>query len=404
MAIFIYKAKKSPVEIVNGEMEAASPEDVVNRLTSLGLVPVTVIDRQAHRVQAAQKPEFIKLKTREVDLLTRQLASLLKAGVPLLRALTLIGQQAENSAFKNVIGSLEKQIREGKMLSDAMDKYPMIFNHLYINMVKSGEKGGSLDEVLYSLVTYQEREHEIRQKVQAALAYPLLMAIVGVGTVFVMLTFFMPKFIGLFEDIKHTLPLSTRILIGVSHFMSGHWFWFVAAFVLILLIAGRIREGSKPKALLDFVKLHLPVIKKFVKDAEVAKFARTLSVLIRSGISVVDGLELATDILDNMALKERLKGARLEIINQGNSLSVSLSKTKVLPNFVVNMILVGEEGGKLAGALKEIADLYEREVEQGIKITTSLLEPMMILAIGSVVGFIVFAMLLPIFDIEMTVH
>jgi len=412
MALFIYKAKKGPVEIIDGEMQAASQDDVVTHLINNGLVPVSIVDKNASlSPQGTQVSpalnlprQSVKLQVKEIDIFTRQMASLIKSGVPMLRALSLISQQSRPGVFKDLVASLEQQIREGSMLSQAMEQYPLVFNHLFINMIKSGEKGGSLDEALSSLAQYREKEQEIRQKVQAALAYPLLTLTVGIITVFVMLTFFLPKFTGLFEGMKRTLPLSTRILIGISHFMAQNWIWFIMAAVFVLLVLSRSREGSKQKALLDLVKLHLPVVKKFVKDAEVAKFARTLSALIRNGISVVEALELATDVMENTALRDRLAKARGEIIHQGSSLSVSLQRTGVLPEFAINMISVGEEGGKLAGALKEISDLYEMEVDQGIKIMTSLLEPMLMLVIGSIVGFMVFAMLLPIFDIEMNIH
>jgi type II secretory pathway component PulF len=415
MTKFIYRAKKGPQEVVSGEMDAPSEDHVINQLTNQGLVPMSIIEKgkelqasdQAARSSLPNIPinaENIKFKSKAINIFTRQLASLIKAGVPILKALSLIAQQTEEPKLKRMVIDLEKQIREGKMLSASLAKYPNVFNSLYINLIKAGEKSGALGEVLNNLLEYREKEQEIQQKVQAALAYPLLTATVGVFTVFAMLTFCMPKLLGLFEGMHRKLPLSTKILIDMSNFLSANWIWFVMVFVFLFLVFSRVKEGSKKKAILDYLKLNLPVFNKFVRDAEVAKFSRTLGLLIKNGVSVYSSLEMAIDVLDNMTLKDRLKQARLEISTQGSSLSGSLKKSNTLPAFVINMVTIGEEGGRLDSVLKEVADLYEREVEHGIKIITSLLEPIFILIVGVVVGFIVIAMLLPVFDIGTSIH
>ena len=417
MAIFVYKAKKGPTETVEGEIEAGSQEQAVVKLEEMGLVPVSVVEKETvpHAMRHMPHAEgevwsvkseaegmsiaYVSVKTKDIDTFTWQLASLIRAGVPVLQALSLISEQTQDRVFKNVVSDLRNQVRDGKMLSEAMARYPNIFNNLFLSMVKSGEKGGVLDEVLYRLAEHREREQEIKRKIQAALAYPLLMIIVGIGTVFVMLTFFLPKLIGMFEKIGQTLPLPTRILIGISNFMSSNWFWFIIVLGLIIAIFGRVKPGSKKKFLFDMMKLHLPFMQRFIKNAEIAKFARTLGLLLKNGLPVYESLGLATDTLDNDALKMSLVSAGKEIIDQGSTLSVSLRKIALFPEFALNMIRVGEEGGRLEESLAEIAYSYEREVEQAIKIMTSLLEPLLILMVGVVVGFIVFAMLLPIFNI-----
>jgi len=405
MPIYIYKAKKGPKETVEGEIEVDSQEQAVTKLEEMGLVPVSVVEKSVSQLtgklvtQLSQQTDFIRVRKQDIDTFTRQLASLIRAGVPVLRALSLVSEQTQDRVLKNVLRDLKDQVRDGRMLSEAMARYPNIFNNLFLSMVKSGEKGGVLDEVLYRLAEHYEREEEIRRKIQAALAYPLLMIMVGVGTVFIMFTFFLPKLIDMFERIGETLPLPTRILIGVSDFMSSNWLWFIIALILIITIFGRVKPGSKKKFLFDMVKLHLPFIQRFIKNAEIAKFARTLGLLLKSGLPVYESLRLATDTLDNDALKMSLVSAGKEIINQGSTLSVSLKKIALFPEFALNMIRVGEEGGRLEESLTEIAYSYEREVEQAIKIMTSLLEPLLILTVGAVVGFIVFAMLLPIFNI-----
>lgn len=417
MAMYIYKAKKGPTQIVEGEIDAVSRDDAVDKLSAMELVAVSVIEKQAREETVIANPEGAKqsqkeiassllllamttgIKIQHIDIFTLQLSSLIKAGVPVLRALTLISQQTENKALAKVTAELEKQIKDGKMLSEAMREYPRLFNNLYVNMVKAGEKSGTIDEVLQNLVEHRQKEEDVRQKVQSALAYPALIVIVGIATVFIMLTFFLPKLIGLFEGMKQALPFSTRLLIEISRFMAGNWHWILIFLFLLAAVLARSKEGSKRKLLFDSLKLYLPFIRRFVRDAEIARFARTLALLLKNGISVCEGLELATDVLDNDMLKTELKKAKDGVINQGCRLSDSLKTINAFPLFAVNMIAVGEEGGKLEHSLNTIADLYERQTEQAIKIITSLLEPLLILIIGTIVGFIVFAMLMPVFNI-----
>ena len=408
MPTYIYKAKKGPTEIIEGSLEADSQDHAIDQLSKNGLLTVSIRPQQAS-VQVKQNVRFLnitsaRIGSQDIDVFTRQLASLVRAGVPILRALALISRQTESNALREVASSLEKQVRDGKTFSGAIAEHPKVFNALYLNMVRAGEKSGALGDVLLGLAEYRQKEQDIKQKIVAALAYPLLMITVGIATIFIMLTFFLPKFIVLFEDMKQTLPLATRILIGTSKFMAANWYWFLYAAFFIFLVMGRTRQGSKKKFILDFIKLRLPFVKIFIKNTEVARFTRTLSLLIKSGIPVCDGLDFATEVLDNDSLKSSLRQARLAIINQGSSLSESLKNIDVFPAFALNMIAVGEESGRLEWSLKDISDVYEREVEQGIKIATSLLEPILILFVGAFVGFIVFAMLLPVFNMSLAVH
>jgi len=410
MAIYVYKAKKGPAEIINGQIDADSQDDAIDKLSAMGLLAIRVEERQkkddgGRQAQGSKANlEYIRIKTQDIDIFTRQLASLLRSGVPILNALLLISRQAETGALSKLAGSLEKRVSEGGTFSGAIAEYPRNFNNLYINMVLAGEKSGALGEALSSLAEYRKKEREIRQKIAAALAYPLLMIVVGIATIFIMLTLFLPKFTGFFENAHQALPLCTRILIGISGFMAAYWYWFLIILVLALAVFGRVERGTKKKFFIDLVKLHAPFIKGFIKYAEVAKFARTLSLLIKNGIPVCDGLELAAGVLDSDVFREYLKESRIKIIKQGCTLSDSLKNTDVFPAFAVNMISVGEEGGKLEGALRDISEIYEGEVEQAMKIAAALLEPALILIIGGMVGFIVFAMLLPIFSIGTVVR
>ena len=415
MPTFIYKAKRGPEKLETGEVAAIHLDEAVTKLEAMGLSPITIIEKEAAGTKPAAIPadapahagspghsfsvRFVNARAKDIDTFTWQLASLIKASVPMLRALSLISQQTDNKALKSVVDDLHDQVKDGKMLSEGMRKYPHLFNNLYLSMIKSGEQGGVLHEVLYRIAEYREKEQIIVRKIQAALAYPAVMVVVGIGTVFVMLTVFMPKFIGIFATMKQSLPVPTRILIGTSNFLVKNWIGFLIAVAFIMVIFGRVKHSSRKKFMFDLVKLHIPFIREFIRNAEIAKFARTLGILLKNGLSVYDSLALATDTLDNEALRTQLKQAGQDIVQQGATLSSSLSKIKVFPSFAVNMIAVGEESGKLEESLSGIASSYEKEVEQAIGVMTSLVEPLLILVIGGGIGFIVFALLLPIFNI-----
>jgi type IV pilus assembly protein PilC len=425
--IYIYRAKKGPKEIMRGEIEASSQDDAVTKLENMNLTPVSVTPKYTAKSRAApRQPAGVphadvpsagvpppagpptqrsagltpaRVKPPDIDTFTRQLASLIRSGVPVVGSLSLISQQAENKALKKLAGELEANVKDGKMLSEAMEEREGLFNNLYISLVKAGEKGGVLDETLQRLALHREREAEIRRKIQAALAYPILLITVGIATVFIMLTYFLPRLAGLFENMRQALPLPTKILIGVSNFTSGNWYWILAGLFVLAAVFGRVKSGSKKKIIFDVIKLRVPFIKKFIMDAEIAKFTKTLALLLESGVPVHESLNLATETLDNDALKGSLIQVERDIITDGATLSGSLRKIDIFPKFATNMIAVGEEGGRLEQSLGEIAAIYEREVEQAIKITSALLEPLLILTVGVIVGFIVFAMLLPIFNI-----
>ncbi len=407
MPNFHYKAKKGPHETVEGDISADNADQVVVKLDQMDLIPVSIIEQgvagrpqKAKAEKSKEEPRRTgKVRSKDIDAFTWQLASLVKASVPILRALSLIAEQTENASLQVVVEDLKQQVKDGKTLSESMARYPKLFNNLFLSMVRSGEQGGVLDEVLYKIADHREKEQKMRRKIQSAMAYPMVMLVVGIGTVFVMLTFFMPKFIGIFERMKRELPMPTKVLISASNFMSENWIWFIFVFAFVFIIFGRMKPGGKKKFIFDLIKLHTPLIKQFIRDAEIAKFCRTLGMLLKNGLPVYDSLALATSTLDNEALRKQLEVTSKEIVTQGSTLSASLRKVKIFPNFAINMIAVGEEGGKLEDSLNGVAEAYEKEVEQAISVMTSLLEPLLILAIGGVVGFIVFAMLLPIFDI-----
>jgi len=406
MSVYLYKAKRSPTDIVSGEINAETQAQAVSMLDGMGLVPVSVTERPSDKADniatSEARPVYRGLKrapAKAVDTFMWQLASLLKANVSILKALSLVGQQSEYPYLREVVGRLERQVRDGTMLSQAMEEFPRLFDRVTVSIIRAGEKGGVLSEVLLRLAEGREKQREVERTIQAALAYPALIIIVGAVSVYLMLTVFLPKLMVLFESMKGNLPLPTQILLAVSDFTTQHWYWILAAVIVLAAAVMRRRAGSDHTFLFEIVRWHCPFVRKFARYADIAKFARTLGLLLKNGVPISVAIGLAADVLDNEILKRDLGKAIRDIIDRGETVAGSLRKVDGFPNFAVNMISVGEEGGQLDASLHEIGDTYEREVNHAVKIMASLIEPVLILAVGAVVGFIVFAMLMPIFQI-----
>lgn len=404
MAVFKYRAKNGP-QNVEGVLEAQNKDGVVEKLNSMGYVPVRIeeVVKKGKSKQITSGALLGKVKSREITVFTRELASLIKAGVPILKALNIITNQSGSSYLKNMLTNIQTEVRDGAAFSSTLTNYPKVFSPLYIAMVRSGESSGTLQEVLFKIADYRQKQDEIVAQVRAALAYPILMAIVGAGTIFFMFTFVMPRLMRIFQRIGQELPLTTRLLISVSSGMQKWWLWIILIVAALILL---IRQGAKTKAqkkLFSQIKLRLPLIGEFVHKSELARFCRTLEVLIRSGITLLNAIEVAIPILDNEAIKEEVSRSAKEL-KEGSSLGRSLESCKHIPEFMSNLIIVGEESGKLDETMAEIAFSYERDTDEAVKIMTSLLEPLMILLMGLIVGFIVISMLLPIFQMNMMIQ
>lgn len=330
------------------------------------------------------------------------MSSLIRAGVPILNAIGVINEQSESVAFKTLLNQIYEEVKNGAPLSLSLSKYPKLFSPLYLALVSAGEASGNLDQTLLRITEYRQKQEEILSRVRSAMIYPALMALTGVGTIIFMLAFVMPRLLGIFERLGGDLPLPTRILIQASMLVKGPWFWgAVVAIAVIILLQLRKKDNQNNVALSLFV-LRLPVLGSLSLKAEIARFTRTLELLIKSGISIIEAIRTAAPVVNNALLRNELLGS-LKEISEGGSLGKSLKKSKHFPKFMSNLISVGEESGKLDEALGEIAGFYERETDEAIRIMTSLLEPLMILAMGLVVGFIVIAMLLPMFELNMMV-
>ena len=421
MPEFIYKAKRGPTEVVDGRVDASSLDDAVDKLDQMGLLPIHLDEvtaetkkaqKAAPQAKASQIPQASKapgririfpgVRSTEITMFGRQLASLIKSGVPILRALWIIGEQTQNPRFRQFLDTAQKDINNGKTLSNVLADHPKLFPLIYVAMVRTGEDSGNLQEAMMRISDYRQRQEEILSRVRTAMAYPALMALTGIGTIVFMLTYVIPKLTNLFSSLGSHLPLPTRILMKISSLFQSPWFWGAAGVLAFALVMVFKLRSKQMKLFWSSLSLRLPVVKSFVIKTELARFSRTFELLIKSGLPILRALEIAAPVLNNSILRKHLEKARDDLTG-GGSLGKGLRDCGVFPLFMTNLISVSEESGRLDEAMQEIADFYERETDESIKIMTSLMEPLMILVMGLIVGFIVIAMMLPMFELNMIV-
>ncbi len=399
MSLYRYKAKRGPQDIIEDLIEAASEKEAVEKINALGFVPMRVEEEisSSHPAVSSGK-SFGKVKGRQITVFSRQLATLIRSGVPILRAIHIIMEQSENRTLKNILGDIHDNLKEGSTFSSSLAAHPDCFSSLYIAMIRAGEDTGALPGALLRITDYRMKQEEFMSRLRMALAYPILMAVVGAATIVFMLTFVIPRLTKLFLSMGQDLPLPTQILISISRALREAWVWFL--FAVILLIFIRQSKSGAGKLFLSRLKIRLPLFGKLILKANLSRFCRTLELLIKSGIPILKALDIASAVINNEILQEKLKTSTKEL-EQGGSFGRSLKTSGLLPSFMTNLVMVGEESGKLSEALSEVADAYERETDEAVKIMTNLLEPLMILVMGLIIAFIVIAMLLPIFEINL---
>ena len=408
MPTFRYLAKRGPQDTVEGVLEAESRASVLNHLTGLGYVPVRISEGMVAATQppsAAQAPhrQGLRISTRHLNQFTRQFASLVHSQVPLLRALGILKDQASSPNLKRVLTNIEEEVRQGQSLSAALAKHPTIFSPLYVSLARSGEVAGMLDAVLERLATQADREEALRSKVRAALAYPLFIGVVGAGTVVFLLTVVMPRLLELLTRFGGTLPLPTQILLTVTALCRQGWFWAAVAGGILLVVIGMKRVGPRGHLILHRVSLKLPVVGEMIRQIDLARFARSFGLLLDHGVSILQAIEVALPVIRNRYIRQEL-GSLSASLRDGSSLAAGLKGLSVTTPFLLHTVAVGEESGKVAEALTGVAEYYERELERLLHAIASLLEPMMVLLMGGGVGFIVMAVLLPIFEVNVVAH
>ncbi|HWO90247.1 MAG TPA: type II secretion system F family protein [Gemmatimonadales bacterium] len=399
MPVWNYTARTLTGELQSGSIDLPTHDDVVNHLRKNRMIVVKV----------QQAPKEIKLSfgkgisTRDIVIFTRQFATMINSGLPLVQALDILAEQSENPSLKEVTKQVVYDVESGHTLADALRKHPKAFTELYVNMVAAGEAGGILDTILLRLATFMEKNDALVRKVKGAMIYPgVIFSVAGMAIV-ILLVFVIPVFQDMFAGIGQQLPLPTRVVIGASNLLKG--FWWAIGGGLTALFFGIRKYYSTPQGKLNLDKLMLqaPVLGDLIRKSAVSRFTRTLGTLIASGVSILDGLEITAKTAGNRVIHDAVMESRSSIAG-GETIAAPLQKSKVFPPMVISMIAVGEQTGGLDEMLTKIADFYDEEVDAAVEALLSLMEPVMIVVLGVVVGGMIIAMYLPIFNMINTVQ
>jgi type IV pilus assembly protein PilC len=402
MPMYEYTARNtSNGQIQKGQLDVASQADVSNYLRKNRLMLVSV--REAPKQIKFTMPGAQRIKTRDIVIFTRQFATMINAGLPLVQSLTILAQQTENKALAEITRAVVYDVESGNTLADAFSKHPRAFTDLYVNMVAAGEAGGILDTILLRLATFLEKSDALMRKVKGALVYPgVIMTVAGIA-IAVLLIFVIPVFQSMFSSVNMELPLPTRIVIMLSDLLIGYWWAILLAIGAVIFAIRRYYGTLSGRRNIDSVLLKSPVLGDLLRKSAVSRFTRTLGTLISSGVSILEGLEITAKTAGNMVIHDAVMASRQSIAG-GETIAAPLEKSKVFPPMVISMIAVGEQTGGLDEMLTKIADFYDEEVDVAVGALLSLMEPMMIVVLGVVVGGMVVAMYLPIFDMMNTVQ
>jgi len=405
MPTYSYKATDAAGKIVKGTLEAAQERGVVATLQDMGYIPIRIslAERDRRRLDIDLSKNIISIfkgiSTKDVVSFTQDLSALLEAGLQVDRALSTLIDVAEKEKFKEVIKDVLKTVQEGSYLSDALAKQPRVFSTFYVNMVRAGEAGGVLEAVLGRLGDFLESSQDLRDYIKSAMVYPVFLVFVGGISIIILLTFVIPKFSIIFSDMGQSIPLATRFLIGFSEILRTYWLIILGGFGAIYFFLRRYIKTTAGRLRLDQYKMNFPVGGGLIKNIEVARFARTLGTLTKSGVPILQALNLVNEIIGNQAIA-RSMGKIYERVKEGEMLAKPLGEAGIFPPLAIQMITVGEETGRLDEMLLRVAETYEKVVRNMVKRFISLLEPAMILAMGLVVGFIVISMLMAIFSMS----
>ncbi len=391
MPAFTYTARTVNGDLKTATIEAPSREDVVAQLRRQRLSVV--------KVDEESKPKRAKgsIKMRDIVIFTRQFSTMINAGLPLVQALDILAKQTENKVLADVTRAVVFDVESGHTVADALAKHPKAFSDLYVNMVAAGEAGGILDTILMRLATFMEKNDALVRKVKGAMIYPgVIMGVAGFA-ILVLLLFVIPVFEDMFASVGLPLPLPTRIVIAMSKFLKNYWWLIGAAIGAGAYLFKKYYATSSGMLVVDRILLHVPILGDVLRKSAVSRFTRTLGTLISSGVSILDGLEITAKTAGNRVIQDAIMQSRASIAG-GDTIAAPLQKSAVFPNMVISMIAVGEQTGGLDEMLTKIADFYDEEVDAAVGGLLSLLEPIMIVFLGVVVGGMVVAMYLPIFD------
>ncbi|MBN1832529.1 MAG: type II secretion system F family protein [Deltaproteobacteria bacterium] len=402
---YSYKVADTSGKIIKGTLKAEDETGAVRILQKQGYIPIRIqLMEDGPGTDESRLTRWLsslldRVSSKDVMVFTQDLAVLLEAGLPLDRALSILIDVAEKDRVKGIIDDVLKLVQGGAYLSDAMAKHPEAFSDFYINMVKAGEIGGVLPDVLNRLGLSLESSQELRDFIVSAMIYPLFLVLVGGASLVVLLTFVIPKFSVIFSDMGTALPFSTKVLLTLSTGLKNWWWLIPTGIAAVAFLYDRYTRTPNGRLRLDRLKLRLPMMGELITKVETVRFARTLGVLLKSGVSILMALDLVRATIANKVLADAMKRVHARV-KEGDRLSKSLEEAGILPALGLQMIIVGEESGRLEEMLSQVAGSYEKSVKETVKRLTALLEPVMILFMGLVVGFVVISMLMGIFSMN----
>ncbi|HLY74706.1 MAG TPA: type II secretion system F family protein [Planctomycetota bacterium] len=403
MPQFAYKAKKDDGSVVTGTLQAESERSALDSLGRMGVFPLQIEsrdeDKSTARNAAGPRQVARSIKSGDISLFTRQLSDLMRAGVPLNRALHTLSTQTTNLTLSEMVRDIEKQVSDGATLHEALAKFPKVFSGLYLSMVRAGETGGFLEDVLHRLALFIEKDQELRSRISSSMAYPILLIVIGTFAIAFLMVFFIPRFSEIFKKMGNDLPVPTQIVMGVSYFMRDYWMFVFMALVALMFGWKRAIGVAAGRRVLDRLKIKVPLFGDIVKKNAVSRFTRTLGTLLKSGVSILNALDISKAAMANVVLMEDIDEASAGV-KQGKGLAEILSQSRYFPVMVTDMIAVGEESGNLDEVLVNVADSYDLQVERAVRVFISLFEPALLLVMATLVGFIVIAMLLPVFNLS----
>lgn len=399
MPVFTYKAKKDPKKIIVGEIEAEDINSAVGKLKNIGLFPFFIEKKGTDTLQSSSFLFFKNISSQDINIFTRQLSDLIHSGLPLAKALNTLSKQTTNKQLRSIIEDVEGRIRKGEAFYEALKKHPKVFSPFFINLIRAGEASGILDETLGRMSEIREREQDFRNQMRSSLTYPALLVIVSVSIVFILVTFVIPKFVEIFEELGHALPLPTTILLNISNVASRFWPVIVTAAVVFIVGLRRYLSTEKGALVMDKVRLRIPLLGEVFRQVEISRFTRILGTLLKNGVPILESLRVTSETVENKIFVKEAERF-LEGIEKGKKLSDLMRENRIFPPSVTDLVAIGEESARFEEILLNISESFEKESQTRIKMFMAILEPSLILLLGLVVLFIVFSMLLPIFDIS----
>ena len=385
-------------QVQTGEIEAENEQGAIAKLKQKNINVTSVKKKFESAFLSNQKP----ITERDIVIFTRQFSTMVDAGLPLVQCLEILGKQADNPAFGDIILKIKVDIESGSNLSDAMRKHPKVFNSLFCNLVEAGEAGGILDTILGRLANYIEKALALKKKVKSAMVYPSAIITVAFVVVAFLMVFVIPTFATMFEGGGAELPGPTAIVMAISEFFREQWYFIIGGPILFFFLFKKVYATERGNIEIDRIFLKLPVMGMLIRKVSTAKFSRTLGTLLASGVPLIEGMDICARTAGNKIVEIAILNA-IEAIKEGETIAAPLARENVFPPMVIQMIDVGESAGALDAMLSKIADFYDEEVDTAVEALTALLEPALMVFLGVVVGFIVVAMYLPIFKMGETV-